>query len=51
MGKRTMRIAYRFYEDGEKAATALDKCKEEYPDAEMVFVSVKGDELYQLGPG
>lgn len=44
-------VSYRFYENSEKASDALDKIQSKFPEAQMIFVSVKGDELYQLGPG
>ena len=49
-GKEYYAIAYRFYDDGDKAAAALEKIRKNVPNARMIFVSVKGDELYQLGP-
>lgn len=42
-------VSYRFYEDEEKANTAYDKAIKEFPDARLVFCSLKGDKLYQLG--
>ena len=50
-GKDRYCIAYRFYEDADQAQVALDRIQPAYPRAEMIMVSVKGDKLYQLGPG
>lgn len=49
-GKDRYAITYRFYEDADQADSALSKILPDFPAAEMVFVSVKGDQLYQLGP-
>jgi len=43
-------VTYRFYEDSEKADAALKHLLPDFPESEMIFVSVKGDQLYQLGP-
>ena len=43
-------VAYRFYEDEEKANAAFEKIENTYPDARLVYCSVKNQELYQLGP-
>lgn len=48
-GTEKYAISYRFYEDEEKANTAYDEAIKEFPDARLVFCSVKGDKLYQLG--
>ena len=42
-------IAYRFYEDEEKANKAFEAIKRRIPTAQLIFCSVKGDKLYQLG--
>lgn len=42
-------VSYRFYEEEEKANTAFDVAIKEFPDARLVYCSVKGDKLYQLG--
>ncbi|MEM7660014.1 MAG: hypothetical protein AAF399_28145, partial [Bacteroidota bacterium] len=49
-GKDRYAVTYRFYENADKADAALSKILPNFPDAEMVFVSVKGEQLYQLGP-
>ena len=43
-------ITYRFYEDGDKADAAFEKIVDKYPDARLVFCSVRNNELYQIGP-
>ncbi|RMG56040.1 MAG: hypothetical protein D6722_27060 [Bacteroidetes bacterium] len=50
-GKDRYCIAYRFFEDADQAQAALDQIRPTNPEAEMIMVSVKGDKLYQLGPG
>jgi hypothetical protein len=42
-------ITYRFFEDEEKANTAFDEAVKEFPNAQLIYCSVKGDQLYQLG--
>ncbi|MEL6850751.1 MAG: hypothetical protein AAFP92_19695, partial [Bacteroidota bacterium] len=42
-------VSYRFYESADKADEALEKIKVDYPDAQLVMCSVKGEKLYQLG--
>ncbi len=42
-------IAYRFYEDEEKANKAFEAIQRRIPNAQLIFCSVKGDKLYQLG--
>lgn len=49
-GKDRYAIAYRFYEDADKADAALEKILPAFPDAQMIYCSVKNQELYQLGP-
>ena len=48
-GKDKYAISYRFFEDADKAEQALQKAKQEFPEAQMIFCSVKGNQLYQLG--
>ena len=48
-GKDKYAISYRFYEDADKADAALEKAKQDFPNAQMIFCSVKGNQLYQLG--
>ncbi|MEM7373295.1 MAG: hypothetical protein AAF587_32015 [Bacteroidota bacterium] len=43
-------VAYRFYEDDTKAEAALEKILPTFPNAKLVFCSVRNQELYQLGP-
>ncbi len=43
-------VAYRFYEDDQKADEALQAIEGSYPEARLIFCSVKGEKLYQLGP-
>lgn len=42
-------VSYRFYENEEKANNAYDEAIKEFPDARLVFCSVKNGNLYQLG--
>jgi hypothetical protein len=42
-------IAYRFYEDEEKANTAIEEIQKRIPDAQLIFCSLKNGKLYQLG--
>ena len=42
-------VTYRFYEDEEKANTAFDEAIKEFPDARLIYCSVRNGELYQLG--
>ncbi len=42
-------ITYRFFEDETKANTALKKCRDSGIQADLLFVSVKGEQLYQIG--
>lgn len=42
-------IAYRFFEDEEKANQAIEKIQQKIPEAQLIFCSVKGEKLYQLG--
>lgn len=42
-------ITYRFYEDEEKANKAFEAVQQRMPNAQLIFCSVKGDKLYQLG--
>ncbi|MEO0468634.1 MAG: hypothetical protein AAF206_03365 [Bacteroidota bacterium] len=48
-GTEQYAIVYRFYSDSEKAEAALSKVEAKWPSAEMIYVSVKGDKMYQLG--
>ena len=43
-------ISYRFFEDSDRADEALLRIRQRHPEAEMIFCSVKGDKLYQVGP-
>lgn len=49
-GKDYYAIAYRFYEDADKAQEALDKILPEFPNATMIYASLEKGMLYQLGP-
>lgn len=40
---------FRFFEDETQANAAMDQFSRTYPDAQMIFVNVKGDKLYQIG--
>lgn len=42
-------LTYRFFEDEAQANQALETCRAAGMDAELIFVSVKGDKLYQIG--
>jgi len=50
-GRTQYAIAYRFFEDADQAEEALTRIQQTHPEAEMIFCSVKGEQLYQLGPG
>ncbi|MEO1417593.1 MAG: hypothetical protein AAFW00_20080 [Bacteroidota bacterium] len=43
-------VAYRFYESEDLAAQAFEKIEDKFPDARLILCSVKGEDLYQLGP-
>jgi hypothetical protein len=43
-------VTYRFYEDADRADAALTRIRKTHPEAKLIFCSVKGDKLYQLGP-
>lgn len=49
-GETAYAIAYRFFEEEEKALAAFDIAEKRYPTAELVYCSIKGETLYQLGP-
>ncbi|MEL6256513.1 MAG: hypothetical protein AAFR87_31210 [Bacteroidota bacterium] len=42
-------VTYRFYEDEEKANAAFDEAIKEFPDARLIYCSVRNGDLYQLG--
>lgn len=43
-------VVYRFFENSDRADQALDRIRQTHPEAELIFCSVKGEQLYQLGP-
>lgn len=49
-GKTRYAVAYRFFENEEKANAALEKVQKEIPSAKLIYCSLKGDQLYQMGP-
>lgn len=48
-GTKKYAIVYRFFEDVDKAEEAISTIEGDFPDAELVMVSVKGESLYQIG--
>lgn len=48
-GKDEYAITYRFFEDETKANTALKTCRDSGIEAELLFVSVRNGQLYQIG--
>ncbi|RMG21316.1 MAG: hypothetical protein D6730_18495 [Bacteroidetes bacterium] len=42
-------ITYRFFEDENKANATLEQCRADGIEADLLFVSVKGNKLYQIG--
>ncbi len=49
-GKIRYAVTYRFFENEEKANQAFEKIEKSMPSAELVYCSVRGKDLYQLGP-
>ncbi|MEO1450986.1 MAG: hypothetical protein AAFV07_15760, partial [Bacteroidota bacterium] len=49
-GEDQFAVAYRFYDDASKADAALSKIQTRVADAQLIFCSVKGETLYELGP-
>lgn len=49
-GKTDYAVTYRFYEDEDKALTAFEIAEQSYPSVDLVYCSIKGETLYQLGP-
>lgn len=49
-GTTRFAVTYRFFENEEKANQALEKIQQEIPSAKLIFCSMKGDQLYQMGP-
>ncbi|MEO1382209.1 MAG: hypothetical protein AAFV78_03110 [Bacteroidota bacterium] len=43
-------VAYRFYESEDLAEQAFEKIEDKFPDARLILCSVRGEDLYQLGP-
>ncbi len=50
-GKVQYAVSYRFFEDADKADAALEEIQKTHPEAQLIFCSIKGEKLYQLGPG
>ncbi len=48
-GTKKYAIVYRFFEDVGKAEEALSSIEGDFPDADLMMVSVKGESLYQIG--
>lgn len=48
-GTKKYAIVYRFFEDVDKAEEALSSIEGDFPDADLMMVSVKGESLYQIG--
>lgn len=48
-GTKQYAIVYRFFEDVGKAEEALSSIEGDFPDADLMMVSVKGESLYQIG--
>jgi len=49
-GKDYYAVAYRFYESADMAEAAMQVAEKRFPQAELIFCSVKDGELYQIGP-
>ncbi|MCI4668977.1 MAG: hypothetical protein MRZ79_12660 [Bacteroidia bacterium] len=49
-GSTRYAVTYRFFENEEKANEALGKIQKEIPSANLIYCSVKGSNLYQIGP-
>jgi hypothetical protein len=49
-GSTQYAVTYRFFESPDQAEEALQRIRSTHPEAEMIFCSVKGDQLYQVGP-
>lgn len=48
-GTKKYAIVYRFFEDVGRAEEALASIEGDFPDADLMMVSVKGESLYQIG--
>jgi hypothetical protein len=48
-GRDHYAITYRFFENEEKANAAMELAKKQFPDAELIYVSVRGEDLYEMG--
>ncbi len=48
-GSNRYAVVYRFFEDDVRAEEALISIQKEFPKAEMMMVSVRGDALFQIG--
>jgi len=48
-GTKKYAIVYRFFEDVGKAEEALSSIEGDFPNANLMMVSVKGESLYQIG--
>lgn len=48
-GTKKYAIVFRFFEDVGKAEEALSSIEGDFPDADLMMVSVKGESLYQIG--
>ena len=50
-GSTQFGICYRFYEDPDKAESALTNILPDFPAAELLMVSVRGEKLYLMESG
>lgn len=48
-GSKKFAIVYRFFEDVSQAEEALASIEGDFPEADLMMVSVKGESLYQIG--
>lgn len=48
-GRDQYAITYRFFENEAKANAAMELAKQQFPDAELIYVSVRGEDLYEMG--
>lgn len=48
-GTKKFAVVYRFFENAEKAESALLTAQADFPKADLMMVSVQGEALYQIG--
>jgi len=49
-GRLRYAVSYRFYEEDTKADQALETIQKSHPEAQLIYCSVRGGQLYQMGP-